>query len=359
MIVLLISIVISLILLNFLLNFENNKDFLQIAINEETTIKYSEKINEKEIHCGVPGESICLKDYNNLKNNLALAVLFGNSQLHSINQYDVNDNVASYIAHLNLLDSNKYLITFSNPNVSLVEIYVMFEYLLTKVDIHSLMIQIVFDDMREVNLRSKIKDLINNDVKNQLLQNKFGQKIIIDNINLNDNDKKNEYSLSLIVEEELNEFLLNKSLLWRDRGQLRAKIFNFLYVSRNSLFNIDSSSVRKLIIPKYNKNIEALNQIMIKSKKNDINLSIYIAPIRDDFKIPYDFDEYKMFKSSIQNLSLKYDIKFYDFEKIVPNKHWGYGNSINISNDKEVDFMHFNANGHKIISKEIIKVLEE
>ena len=79
-------------------------------------------MNNRKIHCGSPIDNKCLKDYTKF-NDKELIVLLGNSQLHAINEMKKGDLVAPELLHQELL-KNKYLITYSAPNISILEKYI-------------------------------------------------------------------------------------------------------------------------------------------------------------------------------------------------------------------------------------------
>ena len=77
-------------------------DFENLAINNQTSVKYSDILNNRKIHCGSPIDNKCLKDYTKF-NDKELIVLLGNSQLHAINEMKKGDLVAPELLHQELL----------------------------------------------------------------------------------------------------------------------------------------------------------------------------------------------------------------------------------------------------------------
>ena len=124
------------------------------------------------------------------------------------------------------------------------------------------------------------------------------------------------------------------------------------------LFDINASTIRKVIPGRYIANIEALHAILNTAQKNSINVLIYIAPIRNDIQIPYDLEQYNSFKKEIGFIASEYnDVKFKNLEGLVPSKLWGFKPSTTFTG-MEVDFMHFQAGGHKILSDSILFELQ-
>ena len=85
-----------------------------------------------------------------------------------------------------------------------------------------------------------------------------------------------------------------------------------------------------------------------------INTLVYIPPIRNDVKIPYDKKEYIDFKNEVKNIAQVYNANFVDLDNIVPGEHWGLKGSTNIGEDLELDFMHFQYDGHKILADTLL-----
>tara|TARA_B100000315_G_C14536897_1_gene568929 strand:- start:1226 stop:1567 length:342 start_codon:yes stop_codon:yes gene_type:complete len=68
----------------------------------------------------------------------------------------------------------------------------------------------------------------------------------------------------------------------------------------------------------------------------------------------YDKREYIDFKNEIKNIAKMNDAYFLDFENIIPAKYWGSKASTAIDNDLEIDFMHFQFKGHKILADTLL-----
>ena len=332
--------------------------FDQLALDEDVSVQFG-VVNNYKIHCtDLTDINECLTSYKINGNNLPVTIWLGNSQLHSINQFKPGDETSSIKLHRNLKRNNQFLITLSQPNANLQEHLLLALYLVKKLPVEKIILPVVFDDMRENNIRKDIenifeddeaKDFITNSSKtaNNLYQNYLRAK------NNYSNYEKNNSSF-----QKKSEIILNKNLsqiwsLWSDREYLRGRIYNFLYRFRNFVFRIDPLTIRNMIPGHYLNNFNALKDIIFVSNKNSIKTFIYIAPIRSDLKIPYNLKEYNKFKYEIKNLSKKNNINFRNFEKIVPNNSWGNKDSTTLSKKKEIDFMHFKSVGHELLADAI------
>ncbi|HTE30974.1 MAG TPA: hypothetical protein VK666_11420, partial [Chryseolinea sp.] len=137
-------------------------------------------------------------------------------------------------------------------------------------------------------------------------------------------------------------------------------IYNYLFSFRNTLLSISPDSKRKIIPARYRLNMEAFRQICIFCEKNDIKLLVYIPPIRNDVEQPYFPDEYTHFKKDLSVLRQQFGFSLLNLESIVPAELWGLKRATTIgSGDLEIDFMHFKAEGHKLLSDTILAVINK
>ena len=103
----------------------------------------------------------------------------------------------------------------------------------------------------------------------------------------------------------------------------------------------------------YMNNFLAIEDLMKVLNNKRIKTLIYIAPIRDDYKIPYNLNEYNKFKKDLEYLSKKNNIKFTNLEHIIPGFLWGKKTSISFDKTAELDFMHIPGVGHDTLARSI------
>ena len=343
-------VVTTFILLNTFLKISNdvgNAD--ELALGKATTSVYA-NFDHIKIHCdGYSNSSECINSAN--ESSYPKVLWIGNSQLHAINQFQEGDISAPAILHNLLKEENKFLSTFSFPNANLIEKYFLFKYLLYAMDIETLILPVVMDDLREAEIRSDIKNIRKNEE-------------FINSLNLSDLSILQLLSISSSNEDmdavknttqQKSEIFLNKLFsehieMWERRPEMRASLFISLYKLRNTIFNITPSSERKMVPAFYKKNLFFLKKILEEATKNEIDVLLYIAPIRNDVTIPYNQEEYQSLKNEIRNIAKKLDIKYVNLENTVPNELWGLKNSTNNLDNVEIDFMHFQYPGHIIFS---------
>ena len=323
-----------------------------LALGEFTSSVYGSSDNAF-IHCkGYIDSKKCINSA--IKSNLPIILWIGNSQLHGINQYEDGQKPAPEILHNILAEKNKFLLTFSLPNASLLEKFYLYKYLAYYLDIKTLVIPIIMDDLREGDIRFDIKNISKDINFVKTLDESFAIKLN----SITGNDEKNDFDGLKDTYQERTEIILNKKLsshseAWAKRPELRAQIFNTLYRLRNTIFNINPSSERKMIPALYNLNLTSLKDILNETKIRNTKSILYIAPIRNDVKIPYNINEYNKFKEDIKIIAKKHNTTLLNLENLVPNKYWGLKGSTSTSDTSEIDFMHFQSEGHLILSKEL------
>jgi len=348
----------------FYIEIDPNENLDELAIGSENTLTLA-SIDKKKIHCegGLREVNDCINDYLIYGDSDELILWLGNSQLHSINQFQLGDETASLILHKKLQSKDKYLLTFSQPNANLQEHFLLFEYLSNRVPITELILPVVFDDLRETGIRDNLQDILKHKVVIRELKNtEVGNKILLrqnTNKSLEGHNDPLDGTEQEGVEEYLNNALESMFDIWGDRSALRGKILLNLYKFRNWSLGITPSSIRKKIPVRYNMNMQALSAIIDSAQRKEIKVLVYIVPIRNDVKIPYNLNDYNDFKSKVISLDDSGLVKIANMEGIVPANYWGSKKPTSINSKvQELDFMHFNADGHKALSNEIFKALK-
>ncbi|MDC0470435.1 hypothetical protein OAO13_03520 [Candidatus Pseudothioglobus singularis] len=333
---------------------ETDKKVEDLALGKDTETHWGQ-VNGFPVHCSdFVDMHKCINSYYEGGQNQEIVLWLGNSQLHAINQIKPKDTTAIPILHRYVKKDLKYLLTFSQPNANLKEHQFLFEYLVKKLPITTLVLPVVFDDMRETGVRSSLIDADKNQRIASFVKNSLHNKtpeLNQPDLSLNEQDM---IALEDTIQKHSEKYLdlkLKKIWgIWEQRPILRGKILNGLYLFRNRLFGINASTVRRIIPARYQMNMQAFREILQLTKKKNIKALVYIAPLRNDVNIPYDSNEYSNFKTEIQLISEEYDVKFFNFENLVPGEYWGTKESTTIGGDSELDFMHFQAGGHKLLA---------
>lgn len=336
-------------------------DFADAATTGAQTTTVLAKIGNHHIHCQDNRDAAdCIAGA--IERHAERSVLWlGNSQLHAVNQWKNGETNSTPILFDLLKPHNLDLVTFSQPNANFQEHYVLFEYLRHKLPLNTLILPAWFDGTREEGLRPDVGTFVKNkDVAAALAKTAIGVKLLnTSNPSLDSQETAGiSHTVQERVEKNIDNWLLKHSALWRERPQMRGElIFGQLYTLRNTLFGIKATSKRKVIRGRYQDNLAAMESILDTAAKNHINVLVYITPIRNDVEIPYVEGEYRQFKSDITALSARYGATYASLENLVPANLWGSKNSTSIGGGVEIDFMHFQAQGHKLLAAELERLI--
>jgi hypothetical protein len=334
--------------------------FENLAMGTQTSI-YQAKNDKGELIHFLHLDTIEIHQLESLinENNDSVILFLGNSQSHSINQMKKND--CNYIELVSKKIPDPCL-AFTIPNGNLQEYLLTLDYLLRKVKIKKLFLPVFMDDLREDGIRDVFfSELIHK--KYQIHDNSLIAKQINLNLKASDGSEKNQVEHKSTPQDKsedfLNNYLNQRTSFWSMRETMRGNLFNWLYILRNTIFGIRPGTVRPLIPERYIKNISSLKAILDISKTINIEVYLYIPPIRSDVSLPYDIYEYEKFKLALARLVFNYsNAKLKDYSTIVPSKFWGYKDPTNFIDKREVDFMHFQYGGHQILADSIINFIK-
>lgn len=293
------------------------------------------------------------------EDNDSVLLFLGNSQSHSINQMKKND--CNYIELLAKKLPDPCL-AFTFPNANLQEFLLTFDYVLTKVKIKKVFLPVFMDDLREDGIRDVFfSELFHENY--QIHNNSLIAKQINLYLKKSYGSEKQQGELKSTPQDKSEDFLNNylnlKTSFWSMRETMRGNLFNWMYMLRNTIFGIRPGTVRPMISENYLKNFSSLKAILDISESNNIEVYLYIPPIRSDVPLPYDIYENEKFKMDLKRLVGNYsNVKLKNYSTIVPGKFWGYKDPTNFIDKREVDFMHFQYGGHQILADSIINFIK-
>lgn len=291
--------------------------------------------------------------------NDSVLLFLGNSQSHSINQMKKND--CNYIELLaKKLPDPCLALTF--PNANLQEFLLTFDYVLTKVKIKKVFLPIFMDDLREDGIRDVFFSELLHDNYQIHYSSQIAKQINL-NLKTSYGSEKKQGELKSTPQDKsedfFNNYLNQKTSFWSMRETMRGNLFNWMYMLRNTIFGIRPETVRPMISENYLKNFSSLKSILDISQYNNIEVYLYIPPIRSDVPLPYDIYENEKFKIDLKRLVGNYsNVKLKDYSTIVPGIFWGYKDPTNFIDKREVDFMHFQYGGHQILADSIFNFIK-
>lgn len=284
---------------------------------------------------------------------------YGNSQLHTINQFESGQHLAPYwLRKLAPCQDCMVPLGLSQSNANLQEVFVLSQYVAKRLPVSAVVLEVEFMGFREAGLRAEFSEIASSDLVNDLRAYPVGKDLAAlaasGGKKADDVQEKSglDSGFQQHVENYLSEKLSEIWPLWRDRVNLRNNVLGDLFNFRNWALNISSASQRKIIKPRYQKNMQALEDLLSSSRDADIPVVMYIAPIRQDKLLPYDGVEYAQWKEQVELLAKSYSATYINLEKLIPPQHWG-------SNfGADIDFMHFQEPGHKIIAKALYPLIQ-
>lgn len=344
--------------------FEEKQDFGNLALGEGT-IPYFASDGTHPIHL----DEINKNSFDSLmlgwekRGKKDVIFCLGNSQTHSINQLKPGE--VNYPQLLfNKYESKGYdVITHSIPNCNLQEFYLSLQFWKQHLPIKVVLIPTFMDDTRENNINAIYLPYLTETKFTVNTENAIAKKI---NTALDvgtETGDENVAALRQTTQERSETFLnnwLNENFSpWDKRPNVRGAFFNWLYTTRNTIFGISAQTKRKVIKNAYDDNFLALNEIYQLAEKENIQVISYIPPIRNDVEVPYVVSEYEQFKKDVEESTKAYsNVHFLNIEGIVPAKLWGTKGSTNLTGEKELDFMHFQYEGHVNLFKALDIELE-
>jgi hypothetical protein len=319
-------------------------------------IPFTER-NIAEISAMIRQYSIPQSNHNSKQQKII--VWLGNSQLHTINQFKQGEHLAPYwLRKLAPCEDCLIPLGLSLSNANPQEEFVLSQYVAKRVAISALVLQVEFMGFREDGLRGEFSKIATPDLVNSLPAYPVGTELALlsGGAEAKGVDVKNKAGLDSVAKQDV-EGLLTEKLgeiwpLWKDRVNLRSNVLGDLFNFRNWAFNISSASQRKVIKPRYEKNMRALEELLASLRDANIPVVIYSAPVRQDKPLPYDRMEYAKWKGQVELLAKSYSATYVNLEKLIPPQNWG-------SNfGPDIDFMHFQEPGHKILAKELYPIIQ-
>lgn len=351
--IILVSIIISFVFIQLFFGKTEKTKFEELALGVETS-SFFPRINSYPIHIAWIDSLDSFIEGWKSRGEKDLILWLGNSQLHGVNQYKGGDNTSPGYFYEYLVDKNYDMLAFSLPNANLQEHYLLFEYIRSILPVRELILGVCFDDLREAGIRYDLMKIAKEDFMVERLNKTITGSNILQNISQEITEENDLAALDETVQEytekRLDDWLNKNFYLWETRPEIRGQIFTQLYLLRNNVFNIKPTSKRKIIKNRYNDNTLALEEIYSAGNKSRIKIFTYILPIRNDVEPPYELKEYEDFKTLLDSLNDTTNNLLFNFESIVPAQYWGTKDATTFGGEKEIDFMHFQAAGHKILA---------
>jgi hypothetical protein len=121
-----------------------------------------------------------------------------------------------------------------------------------------------------------------------------------------------------------------------------------LYLLRNYVFRIKSTTKRPMLDSVYSLNQEFLGLMADVAKERSVQLVLYVIPLNPGADNPYVPEQYASFKAWLERFASVRSLPFANLEAAVPHDDWGLTN-------EEPDFKHFREHGHELTAAALLK----
>lgn len=287
----------------------------------------------------------------------------GNSQLHGVNRYTEGESTAPMLVFDALRSDGVDTITISPPSSNLVEHYLLFEFVRSKLPLKGVVLQGLFLSQRWTRVRHELTaHLADDDLRQALEQTRIGRSILEQYSTADEAAQGGEDLSGLrdtwqeVAERALNGWLAEHWSVWRERPEARTAVLSDLRQFRLRLFRLDASRKRRMLPGPYRVNLDALETLFAVAQREGIKVVFYIVPLRPAEKMPYFQDEYDRWLEDVQSLCREYGVTYANLQNIVPLKYWGTHSKGGVVKKAQPDFWHFRAEGHEILARRIIEL---
>lgn len=328
------------------------RDFKYFDLGEQTAPIYG-SLDGKKVFCGTLEESRECLDAAQSSPLTKRVLWLGNSQLYAINQPKAGDETAPILLARALRPEGAQVTAFALSSASFSEMLLVYKWMAKEYRPDVLVIPAFLDDTREQNIRSELAPAFRRaDISAMLDGNPIGAELRRRLLKPQTAGGSEEEDASMQARSEnwITAKLENCCALQKVRADARGQIELQTFFFRNLLFDVTAQSVRPIIPESYRANMTALELILEEARKASTKVVVYIPPIRQDATAPYDPAQYAAFKREIQRTALAAGATFVEREKLVPARFWGTKAATRTGGDPELDFMHYQAEGHRLLA---------
>jgi hypothetical protein len=284
-------------------------------------------------------------------------VWLGNSQLHTVNQYEEGDETAPHYASEAL---GWPVWGLSLPNANPQEQYVILHFALTRRQPSVLVMQLTFNTLRRDELRQELNEFVDEATLESLRTTELGRELAT--VLATEEEPLASISSAQIDPsqslQDRSEAALEAALssiwpMWRDRGDTLAIVRFRLFLLRNRVFGITAATKRSMLMTRYDRNMRAFEAILELAQQRGLPTLAYICPLRQDIDPPYVMSEYTRWKEEVQRLCDAFGARYADLDRTVEGpERWG-----TLGHTGEIDFMHFRVEGHRILGARVAELI--
>jgi hypothetical protein len=199
-------------------------------------------------------------DRTNNESGVSNVLWLGNSQLHSIVDYRPGDFLVNHWIAVEWPEDCRPIVpsVVSLPSSNPQEHFMLSHFFATQRRIDLVVIALTFNDFRHDGLRPELSDLFTEEVNAMLSQSSAGKTLLNTSASL----RSESASHGIELEDWLSHTVLSSSSLWGSRASLRELFLTNLLKWRNWVFRVSPTDVRKVIRPRYEANMQALDELL-------------------------------------------------------------------------------------------------
>jgi hypothetical protein len=320
----------------------------EAALGGQTTAVLAESDGLQVACSDALDSNLCEAAYQSVDRPPAI-LWFGNSQNFAINRYKPGEELAVMTVHRWLNNRGVWLVSYTQPNANLHEVALLFEALTHRYDTRLVILPVFMDDLREQGIRASVGDFMDDPKAAERVRRSPTWNDVAPLLARNPK-ARSDPSIQSQVEDRLSALLGEYWSLWRDRSKLRGNLAFAIHILRNKVFGIHSYTKRPVNPKVYTDKLGVLERILESSRSKSTRMLLYIPPYRRDISGPYDTAQYAQFKEDVASLAAKYRVDFADLDDTVPGPLWATVVD-SIFGFEEPDFMHFTAEGHRLLAK--------
>ncbi len=286
-----------------------------------------------------------------------LVIICGMSQMNAINEYQPGQKIIAELMDDELAPLGTRVFGLNAGNLCNEEALFLLQAAVTspqtkpKVFIYA----VCFDKFRNIDLRSGYRTFLlhHRDVGARLAETAVrameSHPLAATKIQrtLSEIEAESKQVADDNLESKLRKGLSDFLPLVAMRQQLNANVQTRLFFLRNWLFQIKPTSKRAIIEGRYRMNQEFFQEMIQLCRSHGVTFAAYVVPLNPQAENPYLPEQYAEFKRWIEEVCVREQVPFANFEDVVPAEHWGtyLGGP---------DFKHFKAEGHSLTARAVI-----
>lgn len=290
-----------------------------------------------------------------------LIVLDGMSQQYAVNDAGPYDKVTSEILDDSLQSSGSRVFGIAAPNLNHEELLFHLQALAANpaTTPSVLVFGVCFDKMRNVDVRATMARVLTSDTLLAHSWRTFADSIKSEFPELSaqmaralaDANTQTVTRIDQRVEQSLVQGLERIVPAIGLRTDLRAFLYGKVYLLRNWVFRIKTSTKRPVLADRYALNQQALVASLRFARQRGIAVLLYVIPLNLGAEAPYVPAEYDAFKRWLAETARAEGAQHANLEAVVPDSSWGllYG---------QPDFKHFKEAGHIATANSLLPLIK-